>query len=441
VSQDADLPPDRSTPGDDEAEHPGSSVPSPSEAEEVALRRVDDLHRLGALDEGSRHVFDGLVEGWVAVWKDWRGRDHRERREQLRQELDEARHDEAFQLEHLELARRDHRAARLELERVGVKRAEPDEADEADGRIADVEAGALAAAAGAMPARTARVLAAHARPDGIPVAEDRGLVASGPDWFRSAVNRFGPALSWAQIVVLAAADAYGFKLALEHRVGSAGALLTFFVVALSLASVVAALWVGRLRRRARTGADASAAVTVSLAAAWLGIGVAMFWLRASPEPAPDLVGGSTDFGGGASLVADPAAGGAAVAPLLLGVYLVTGLLAMVHGYFTGDPRQAEVRRAFRILRQAEERLADRVYGRDRAVGVRKRAQQALEELEDERRRGIEECDAYGDIVLQGVRLRIAMYLADPSSTDGLTNDAVGPDDDEPDDGAPARRIR
>jgi thiamine biosynthesis lipoprotein ApbE len=93
-------------------------VPSSARAPEELRRRVDELARSGALDQGSGHVFDPTIDAWVQEWSHRIEAEHDARQSVLEQWEAHARA-EAERLEQLaaqarqRLAETEQRLARL----------------------------------------------------------------------------------------------------------------------------------------------------------------------------------------------------------------------------------------------------------------------------------------------------------------------------------------
>jgi hypothetical protein len=69
--------------------HVGSIAPSVEEAAAVLRKRVDELARNGALDEGSGSFFDAMIASWVEQWHNDIDHEHEARQSELH--LEQAR--------------------------------------------------------------------------------------------------------------------------------------------------------------------------------------------------------------------------------------------------------------------------------------------------------------------------------------------------------------
>jgi len=108
-----------------------------------------------------------------------------------------------------------------------------------------------------------------------------------------------------------------------------------------------------------------------------------------------------------------------VAVLLLGLYVLTGLLAMTHAYQYRDPRSAELREAQhdreRLARVAAERRYEAYLARQGVI-----AQRDLSRLHREARdRSVGEKEFLGEALHEQSAQEIARHLGNPSATDGL----------------------
>jgi hypothetical protein len=220
----------------------------------------------------------------------------------------------------------------------------------------------------------------------------------------------------AVLTVMALADAYGFWSTLTKLFKRDTGFLFGFVVAIAIGTVAAAHEIGRLARSRREGYGGSLVWMSMLGVAWLVIGATVMWLRAED---PIISGGAAT-----GPLAGAAAGGTddgslRVALLLLGLYVLTGLLAMTHAYQYRDPRSAELRDAQRdrerIARVAAERRYEAYLARQGLI-----AQRDLSRLHREARdRSVGEKEYLGEALHEQSAQDIARHLGNPSATDGL----------------------
>jgi outer membrane murein-binding lipoprotein Lpp len=158
----------------------------------------------------------------------------------------------------------------------------------------------------------------------------------------------------------------------------------------------------------------------TLTVLWSALGLAMFSIRASHPLTTSALG--TDATGA---LAGPSGGtssgssGLPLAIVLLIVYLLTGAVAMTHGYRTGDPAADALRkllhRRARLIRDLERARHDLTVAR----GQSRRATQNLDNEEQLHRAEKDTLERVGEEVTADGKHRVAMHQADPSRTDGL----------------------
>lgn len=213
------------------------------------------------------------------------------------------------------------------------------------------------------------------------------------------------------LTLMALGDAYGFYSVLIGLYQQDSFLVLLLVIALTLGSVAAAHEIGRLTRSRWEGREGNAWWIAALATIWLTVGGAMAWLRAVRPIGEDEVG-TTEL---------------QVALLLLGLYLLTGSLAMTAAYRFGNPRAAEQRDLLRERARAAQEASTAYYELERA-----RAQ--LENMQSERQRNVDQHEANSELpaamaeyVNQEARLQVARRIrGGPGQTDGVLRPPPNP---------------
>lgn len=243
-----------------------------------------------------------------------------------------------------------------------------------------------------------------------PAAEPRRppkIVEGEPPWWR----RFG---TYVLLLLMAGADAYGFWNTLSLIIKRDTYLVLVFVIALSLGAILVSHQAGRLCRARREGYGASLSWIVMLGSLWLSLGLIIGWIRAFPPAiAPKATGKLAPI----AAATDPDA--RRLAALLLVLYLLTGVLAMTHGYQNGDPRSAAVRQALRRREEMAMQLAERRYEAELAQGLVTLRAEDLRREEAARRREHEIDQARAVHLQSAARQFTARHVGDPAGTDEL----------------------
>lgn len=231
--------------------------------------------------------------------------------------------------------------------------------------------------------------------------------AGGPPLWRAREPVWQMIVLYGALALMALGDAYGFYSVLISLFKRDSFLVLILVLALTLGAIVGAHEIGRLTRSRREGQDGSIWWIAALAAIWLTVGGAIMWLRAVRPLGTDdeAVAGVTEL---------------QVALLLLGLYLLTGALAMTAAYRFGNPRMAEMRALLR-----ERKAAAREASHTRFEFERNQAR--LESVRNERRRHDEQHQedsdlpaAFGEYVNEEATLRVAESIrGGPAQTDGV----------------------
>lgn len=220
----------------------------------------------------------------------------------------------------------------------------------------------------------------------------------GPVWQMIAI--------YGVLTMMALGDAYGFYSVLIGLFLRDSFLVLLLVVALTLGAVAGAHEIGRLARSRRDGGDESIWWITTLAAIWLTVGAVIMWLRAvTPISTVDEAAGMEEF---------------QVALVLLGLYLLTGSLAMTAAYRFSGPRAAELRS---LIREREKAERDASTARDEL----ERSQARLEQVRGERQRDddqyraeSERIAASGKPLKEHAKLHIAEAIeGGPATTDGV----------------------
>jgi hypothetical protein len=221
------------------------------------------------------------------------------------------------------------------------------------------------------------------------------------------------------LTLMALGDAYGFYSVLIGIYQQDSFLVLLLVIALTLGSVAAAHEIGRLTRSRQEGRDGNVWWIAALATIWLTVGGAIAWLRAVRPIGVDSEAGTTEL---------------QVALLLLGLYLLTGSLAMTAAHRFGNPRTAEQRDLLRQRATAAQDLST-------AHRELELAKTQLENLHLERQRNNDQHEANSELpaamaeyVNQEARLQVARRIrGGPGQTDGVlrppSNPGEGPSGD------------
>lgn len=423
-------------------------VPRPTDGRAEARRFLDALHARGAIDEGTPQVVDRLVDNWVTHWLRGAGADREKAYAAAEQRIADAESDADYARNCLADARGRLAYAREALLRAG-RRPEPN--------VAQAEWGA---GEGDTP-RTTR--GRHPQPPGqppaasvdpahdhsyIPLAVDEPLPEAG-----DGTGQVRTAITWTLLGVMAGADAFGFWQTLVGIVQKDTTLTAFFVVALTTGAVLVAYQIGRMARRIADGyAGGGVPWLATMSAAWLGLGLVAFWIRAHPSVIPELDSQNSGvFGGAASAAASPGVSWSQTwgyASLLLLLYVATGILTITDAWIRESPQ----RRTFGLLTLRLRETQHEVASYRRHLRAAEAAVQLAKNASARARRdhSVEDsCLDEGRGIKEDCRVHLAQLLGNPSSTAAVLNtriaDAGGgirrddPVDDEPDDdsdGAP-----
>ncbi|MEU4560071.1 hypothetical protein AB0F72_16945 [Actinoplanes sp. NPDC023936] len=225
------------------------------------------------------------------------------------------------------------------------------------------------------------------------------------------------------LLLMAGADGFGFWNTLTGIIQRDTTLVLVFVVAMSIGSVALPHEIGRVSRSRQVGYGGSIIWIFVLSVLWLGLGATMWWLRASDRDT-SVFGNAT----GALAPKAPAAASAGfdqealhIALLLLVLFLMTGALAMGHGYRWGDPRLAEVRAAYRAKAKLFKELSTREYEVEQANGNLNHVRADQVRVTQSRDRDHEIDKHRGDVLRSAARIKAAETQHDPAATDALNN--------------------
>ncbi|MFC0541922.1 hypothetical protein ACFFH7_10550 [Kutzneria chonburiensis] len=380
-------------------------APEPRAASAEVRERINALIRENAVDDGSRHVLDTTIDSWVDQWNVEVERE-RIQRESVLHQLESDAKTRAQNLDERAEAIRQEAAEFKKYEeelRTRQRRREPSrQAERGDNSTVSTPT------------------TAQTSPD--PPSDASDITRWQDDDPRGRfATRFSPmtehGLAFVLLGILAFADAFGFWTTLDRLIQQDSQLVFAFVSALALGSVAAAHQIGKLARSRREGYGGSVVWMVVLSVLWLALGATISGIRAT-------VGASTIRGTGSGPLATSAGSKASegaiwVAALMLGVYLITGALAMTHAYRFGDPTTADERvarkRRLRLEAEAAELAAQaRVEGARQEVAAenRKRASKLHDleqELDEARRSGLRAEQAQ----------QTAAAMGNPSATDSL----------------------
>jgi hypothetical protein len=245
------------------------------------------------------------------------------------------------------------------------------------------------------------------------------FVPAHAETFRSRVMGLARRLAMYPILgVLALADAFVFWNTLIDKIQADTAWLLLFVTALSVGAVAACHEAGRIMRDRHSGQRGSAIWVSVLVGLWLMLGVTIGWIRANQALVPievesELVDPETTSG--LALTSTPVQ----LAGLMFLLYLVTGALAIGHGYRFGNPitraqrdlvrdRQTFVRELQRLHRARRLAEAEREQGVDDLA-----REQHYHDLQMERG------DALVQQLREAARQRNARAQGDPAATDAI----------------------
>jgi hypothetical protein len=228
-------------------------------------------------------------------------------------------------------------------------------------------------------------------------------------------------LSFPVLYAMAAADAFGFWNTLSQIIKRDAALVLVFVFALSIGAVAVPHVAGQLLKSRLVGFGGSLVWIGVLGAVWMSLGVVMCWLRWSTPT-------STTGPRSGQLAAQVAAAGSRtdnamhLAVLLMVLFLLTGALAMTHGFRFGDPRSPELRAAIAQRAELEKQIAEHRLSVADAEGD---LQKNLEDQQRAKRSRTYEHEidqARVDELRSQARQFVARHVADPDGTDRLNQD-------------------
>ncbi|NVI91629.1 hypothetical protein [Actinomadura sp. BRA 177] len=237
----------------------------------------------------------------------------------------------------------------------------------------------------------------------------------------------------AALLLAVIADFTAFYQVLELVMADLYEILVFLMVA-GFTGVVLALahFTGQLFRDRRAG-DASASGLVPQAClilAWLVLGALAFWVRYRTNA--HHAGAGAPSGLSVSGTPAPAASGTddqsmlQGAAIFAGLYLGTGLVAMVGGYLTHNPLRSGFVRALRKHRTATEThaIASRRHAIAAAIAAFRTAEiDASERVVEE---SLRDHLALAEELKQVARLEITRRLQDVSATDNVFQDDARP---------------
>ena len=228
---------------------------------------------------------------------------------------------------------------------------------------------------------------------------------------------------WVVLLVMALADAFGFWTTLTRIIRQDTELVLAFVAALALGAVFGAHEVGRLVRSRREARGGSAVWIVVVALCWLGLGLVIAWVRTlQPTSAASVGTGVLATAVASSLDVESLQ----LAALLLVLYLLTGALAMTHGYRFGDPRTVEYRAAVRVREQLQREAAERLYSYRLAEQLLEERRSQLTRDDEAHERRVEENAALAALLREDARMEQMRHHGDPSITDGLSSNGRQP---------------
>lgn len=226
------------------------------------------------------------------------------------------------------------------------------------------------------------------------------------------------AATYPVLMVMAAADAYGFWNTLSQIIKKDAYLVLVFVLALSLGAVAVPHVAGQLLKSRMVGFGGSLSWIGVLCSLWLSLGGVMCWLRWS-TPTSATGQRSGQLATQVTAAGSKTDNAAHIAALLLVLFLLTGALAMTHGYRFGDPRSPELRAAIEQRAKLERDIAEHRLSVADALGD---LQKNLEDQQRARRSRTYEHEidqARNDELRSQARQFIAGHLGDPEGTDSL----------------------
>ncbi|NKZ05270.1 hypothetical protein [Actinomadura latina] len=228
------------------------------------------------------------------------------------------------------------------------------------------------------------------------------------------------------------ADFTAFYQVLELVMADLYEVLVFLMVA-GFTGVVLALahFAGQLFRDRRAG-DASASSLVThacLILAWLALGALAFWVRYNTDAHADAGASSGLSVSGTPSPSPAGSGGQSTlqgAAIFAGLYLGTGLVAMVGGYLTHNPLRDGFVRALRHHRAATETHAIASRRHEIAAAISEFRTAEIEAAERVVEESIRAHLALAEELKQVARLEITRRLQDVSATDNVFTDDARP---------------
>ena len=210
-------------------------------------------------------------------------------------------------------------------------------------------------------------------------------------------------LMYASLALMASGDAFGIYQTLLRLIRGETRLVQVFTVALTLSAVAGAHEVGRLTRARQEGRDGHPLWIAALTTFWLTVGLGVAWLRLTqPLARRDEVAGlpSLQF-----------------AVLLLGLYLLTGGLAMTTAYRYGSSQEAELKALVKERKKAAREEADQHFDATYAAARAQRVAQERRRFDEETGGDLHE--AFGAFLKTHASFRQARHEGDPQATDEL----------------------
>jgi hypothetical protein len=195
-------------------------------------------------------------------------------------------------------------------------------------------------------------------------------------------------------------------------------LIALLVVGLTLVALLLAHFSGRLAREVVAGMGRATWRSVLWCAVpWLLLGLTAVVVRIVVAPgshaAVDPNATSYSRGDGTAPIA---------AALFAMLYAGSGVIAAVAEFFSHNPLRSDYRRAHRNHRGAQRRLARSQPAYQRALHVRELHRAAHLQDEDNYRAAMKKQLAYAEELKRYAAVLIAIYLQDPSATDGMTQE-------------------
>ena len=169
---------------------------------------------------------------------------------------------------------------------------------------------------------------------------------------------------------------------------------------------------------------------LACAATWLAVGVLAFWVRYTVP----LVG-TVQLGGGAIGSGGIGSGGAVgsgatsgateggkplqAAAIFFGLYLATGIVAIVGGYYTHNPYRGRYAAALRAYRKAGGQMSTSIQQFGMAFAAHQRQQAEIDAAEQILASAKNQNKEFTDQLKQVARIEIAALIKDPAVTDAF----------------------